>query len=303
MKSFKPMLACNADLEKVGYPVLASPKLDGIRCVVLQGRAMSRNLKPIPNDFVRTWLEANCDGLDGELVVGDPTAKDCFQRTTSAVMSKDGQPAFTYYVFDRVDLPDAKFEMRLRCVPMYVEKDGATLCGVVHKRIRTPEALAEYEAARVEEGWEGVMLRDPDGRYKYGRSTVREGGLLKVKRFADAEAVIVDFEERMHNDNAATLDALGHIERSSAKEGKRPAGDLGALVVEMPTIAFGYDINRLPSAIRFTIGSGFTQAQREDFWTRRNELVGQTVKFRYQEVGTKDAPRFPVFAGFRPEGA
>ena len=69
----KPMLAVKAtSLENIRYPVLASPKLDGIRGLPIpdgkRGVSMvSRNWKPIPNNFVRTWLEMNVPaGLDGE---------------------------------------------------------------------------------------------------------------------------------------------------------------------------------------------------------------------------------------------
>jgi DNA ligase-1 len=303
---FKPMLACNADLTKLRFPVLASPKFDGIRCVVLNGKALSRNLKPIPNDYTRAWLEAHCDGLDGELVVGDPTAKDCFQRTTSAVMSKAGEPEVAFYAFDVVDRPELDFESRLVVLATRAGFLDAYQC-VPHTWIRDAVALERYEARRVAEGWEGVMLRDPAGLYKHGRSTVREGGLLKVKRFADAEAVIVGFVERQHNANEASVDALGHTERSTHKANLKPLGDLGALVVELEVqLPKGFAHVAGPPARafrRFNIGSGFTAAQRADFWARRESLLGATVCFKYQAVGTDEAPRFPVFKGFRPEGA
>lgn len=299
---FKPMLACNADLKRLRFPVLVSPKFDGIRCVVLNGQALTRNLKPIPNDYTRSWLEQYCDGLDGELVIGDPTAKDCFQRTTSAVMSKDGEPEVCFWAFDWIGFNGGDtFTRRLHMVASkwWDAQHLKRVRGVEHQLIHDVEGLARYEAARVAEGWEGVMLRDPKGLYKFGRSTVNEGGLLKLKRFADAEATIVGFEERMHNDNPATVDALGHVERSTHAAGKRPAGDLGALVVEMPGFA-AQSPDHAP-LIRFSIGSGFTAEQRADFWTAREKLLGETVKFKFQKVGTDEAPRFPVFLGFRHE--
>lgn len=53
---FKPLLACNADLSKVRYPVYVSPKLDGIRCIVINGIAMSRSMKPIPNRYIQSQI-------------------------------------------------------------------------------------------------------------------------------------------------------------------------------------------------------------------------------------------------------
>lgn len=69
------------DLETLDYPVLVQPKLDGIRAVVKDGRLLSRTLKSIPNASIRAALERTVfEGLDGELVVGDPTADDCYRR-------------------------------------------------------------------------------------------------------------------------------------------------------------------------------------------------------------------------------
>ena len=49
----KPMLAVDADVENIKYPVLCSDKLDGIRCIILNGVAYSRSLKPIRNKYVQ----------------------------------------------------------------------------------------------------------------------------------------------------------------------------------------------------------------------------------------------------------
>jgi DNA ligase-1 len=49
----------------------------------------------------------------------------------------------------------------------------------------------------------------------------------------------------------------------------------------------------------FSIGSGFTQEMREQLWQVRGRLTGQFVKYRYFPTGSKNAPRFPTFLGFR----
>jgi DNA ligase-1 len=104
-QNFKPLLASEADLSKVKYPCLVSPKLDGIRALVLDGKLVSRNLKPIPNAYVRETIERYADileGFDGEPVVGSPTAENCFNMSSSGIMSREGEPDFKFYVFDRV---------------------------------------------------------------------------------------------------------------------------------------------------------------------------------------------------------
>ena len=109
---FKPMLAAKPDpaeldavLAKLPLPALFSPKLDGIRATVQNGRLYSRSLKLIPNlEMQKLWGRKELNGLDGELVVGSPTAEDCFNRSTSVVMSRN-KPAddTTFNVFDTLD--------------------------------------------------------------------------------------------------------------------------------------------------------------------------------------------------------
>src|SRR5258707_792756 len=101
MSEFKPMLAGDAPKD-ITFPVMASAKLDGIRCIVVNGVALSRSFKPIPNKHVQKILAEGFDGLDGELIVGEPGAPDVYSKTNSAVMSQDGTPDFTFYVFDNI---------------------------------------------------------------------------------------------------------------------------------------------------------------------------------------------------------
>ena len=95
---FKPMLACSKipHLELIAYPVLASPKLDGIRCLAGNGVAFSRSMKRIPNDYVQqVFRELELHGLDGELMLdGD------FNNVQSGIMSVHGRPKFYFNVFD-----------------------------------------------------------------------------------------------------------------------------------------------------------------------------------------------------------
>jgi DNA ligase-1 len=287
----KPMLASPPDEKHpVTFPKMASPKIDGIRCLVSEdGTAVSRSLKPIRNKFVQaivghTWAR----GLDGELVVGDPYAHDCMQVTSRGVMSSDGDPDFTFWVFDDY-LHVGGFAWRLQNASARVISIGGRFRMVPHQLVRNQAELDEFEAQCLKSGYEGVMLRDPNGPYKYGRSSAKEGYLLKLKRFEDAEAVVVGVQEEMHNTNAATRDALGHTERSTHKAGMVGKGTLGALIC------------KTPEGIEFGIGSGFTAAQRKElFGWRGAELVGKIAKYRHFAAGgVKDAPRFPVFIGFR----
>ena len=283
----KPMLAASVTtIEELNgrYPFFASPKLDGIRAIVIGGVLVSRNLKPIPNAFIQAQLPLNhMEGIDGELIVGKPYDKDCFRTTTSGVMSADGEPDFAFYIFDRQTA--APFGQRFRDIK-----------NIKHKRIKVvPQVtitdsfeLHTYEEQMLERGFEGVMLRLPSGKYKEGRSTLKEGWLMKLKRFCDSEAVILGFEELMHNNNEKTLESGGKAKRSSHKAGLVPMGCLGNILVR-----------DIISGVEFGIGSGFTQADREMYWATKEDLKGKLVKYKYFPTGSKDKPRFPVFISFR----
>lgn len=285
----KPMLAVAADFTKIKYPVYASPKLDGIRCLIIDGVAKTRTLKDIPNIHIAALLsKITFSGLDGELIVGDPTSKTCYTDTVSQVMSYDKQPDFTFYVFD-VHSVAGGYPYRRDIL----EKSGLDtfpfiqILGSVH--IDNEEHLLAYEAKCVEMGYEGIIVRaNLDAHYKFGRSTVNEGSLLKVKRFSDFESEIIGFDEEQHNGNSAETNELGRTKRSSAQVGKSGKGTLGA-----------FRVRDITTGVEFAIGTGLSAAERQDYWTRRTSLLGEIVKYKCFEVGKKIAPRHPVFLGFR----
>lgn len=288
----KPNLAAKVtDVHNdIGYPVFVSPKLDGVRCLIINGIAVSRNLKPIPNRVVSEVLR-DMPAMDGELIVGPPHGPDVFNRTSSGVMSRDGVPKFTYWVFDALTNAPMQFNERYDLMKRYVNSVGSRVVQpVIQKFVKTPEALLAYEADMLLAGYEGIMIRSPNGLYKQGRSTVREGGLLKLKRFEDGEAEVIGFVEKERNDNEQTRDELGRAKRSSHKSGKRAAGTLGALIVK----------DRV-SGVQFQIGSGFSESERADVWGDRGSFLGRLVKYKFQAVGVKEAPRFPTFIGWRSE--
>jgi len=287
----KPMLAVNADLSNIKYPVLATPKFDGIRCLKINGQCVTRTFKPIPNPHVRAMIEKYLpDNVDGEIICGN------FQETTSAVMRRTGEPEFIYNVFDYVKNSLVKpYEDRMKDLTdlaWAVQK----IEGSGHIRFVLPEIVGDRDALnKIEEwyinrGYEGVMIRAFGSPYKCGRSTINDGYLLKIKRFEDAEAQIIGFEELMHNDNELKKDALGYADRSTSKEGLVPKGILGSLLVK-----------DLETGIEFKIGSGFTEEMRKHLWDLRQSYLNKLVKYKHQPSGKKDAPRFPVFIGIRDE--
>lgn len=281
--SFTPMLASAPGPGVILFPVLATPKIDGIRALMVQGNLVSRTLKPIPNIAVRTALESVLpDGCDGEIMYGDT-----FQSCTSAVMSRQGPASgFTYYAFDNVgsnasDINTPYQERitalsQLMATPRQVQllktaQKLVTVIVLVPVLLKNMAGLDSFEAKALASGFEGVIVRRPDGRYKLGRSTPKEALMLKIKRFEDAEAVVTGVDELVHHDQPK----------------EKPSRLLGAIVAVMP------------DGVMFKIGTGFTAQQRKDFWTARKSLVGRLVKYKFFRIGTAEAPRFPTFLGFR----
>lgn len=282
----KPMLASPAG-PVIPFPMLLSPKLDGIRCLVIDGVAVGRSLKPIPNKHVQLLFgHHEFNGLDGELIVDSPIAKEVFQVTSSGVMSIEGQPKVKFYVFDDFS-HEAVFAKRLD-IAFKRTRRHTHFVQVQHDKVNREAAILAWEESYLAAGYEGVMLRHPDGPYKHGRSTAKEAWLLKVKRFVDAEAKVIGYSEAQHNANEAKRNELGQLERSSHKAGKVGKQTLGALMVK-----------DLKTGVEFDIGTGFTEDQRKLLWVQGDNLMGKVVKYKSQPTGVKDKPRFPVFLGFR----
>lgn len=290
--TFEPMLAGTIkDISKLQYPILASVKLDGIRATVQGGKLLSRNLKLIPNIHVQARFINLPEGLDGELIYTDPTDKQAFRRTTSIVMSND-RPAegIEFYVFDQFSA--SPFIHRLNdLTAMSIARKFPHVNFIDQKRIDSEEELLKFETEALGLGYEGLMVRSYHGPYKQGRSSVKEGYLLKLKRFVDAEAKVLSVYEEMENQNEAKTNALGHTERSSHKAGLVGKNRLGGFDV--------IGINGEFKGIEFSIGSGLTGDEKDAFWSGRKHLPGKIVKYKYFPIGTKDKPRLPIFLGFR----
>jgi len=279
---FRPMLAGEADLDRLQFPVFASIKLDGVRAIVLQGVVYSRNNKPIPNRYVQAKFK-HLEYYDGELILGDPADKLCYNKTVSAVMSQSAPEGanVVFHVFDHLASMFAPYNLR------YARLDESLGVEVLWQHhVSSLEHLLAIETTVLGGGHEGLIVRSIDGPYKQGRSTTREGYLLKLKRFKDAEFEVVGFEERMHNSNEATVNELGRTSRSSHQANMLPRGDLGALICKY-------------GGTTFNVGTGFDDATRKKIWDRREGYIGRMAKVKYFAVGMKDLPRHPVFLGFR----
>lgn len=312
-EGFKPMLSAkDFDLSHLKYPLMCSDKYDGIRNCQLPGLGgVSRKVEPIPNLKLRAYFNRpELDGLDGELIYGGPTDHKVRQNTQGAWARIEGphpddDPArpIDFYVFDDFSDPSLpKAERYLRAKARVEALGDPHIKLIVNRLVHSAEEAVEALADAERRGFEGIMLAGLNEPYKFGRSTAsynralkKDGvmlidsmGLGKVKSFSDEEGVIVGYEEEMHNANEATTDALGHTKRSTHKENKVGKGTLGAFWVNNP---------KYPKD--FKVGSGFTAAQRKEFWEIRDKLMGRPITYKFQPSGMDQVPQFTVFVDFR----
>lgn len=301
----KPMLAGKYDPIKVEkkLPLLGQLKYDGIRVFIRDGHAYTRSLKLVRSVEIQLWVRNNSDlleGMDGEIICGDPTAEGCFQRTSSFVMSYDKLDIFTFYVFDKWNEPSI-FTDRFAIVEevadqWVINSDTEPKMEAADTRMLwNMDDVNKFHEEMITQGQEGIILRDPYAYYKFGRGSPVKCECIKMKEggWIDTECKILDFHEQLHNANEATIDNLGYTERSGHKENLIGKNTLGAISVS----------GSFPDGTPFTcrVGTGLDDEIRQKVWDRRQDYIDKFVKMKYFTVGIKDKPRFPTFLGFRDE--
>ena len=286
MKIQKPLLAGKFDPDKAKFPYAATPKIDGIRFLMVEGQAVTRSFKPIRNEHIQQLLSSNLpDGIDGELTAG-PTFQDC-----GSIMRIKGEPEVKVWIFDYLN-PDIELKPYMERMEQLRNFESFNLPSyeiLYPVMVSNQQQIDGLMIKNLKDGYEGLMLRDPNGTYKFGRSSVKENILLKVKDFMDDEAEIISFREKMINTNEATKDNFGRSKRSSSHEGLIPAGTLGGFIL------------RRSDGVEFSCGSGLNDSIREKIWNNQAKYLGKLVKYKYMTTGVKDLPRHPVFIGFRDE--
>lgn len=292
IKVVKVMLAVSEipAAESLNFPLFASAKLDGYRCAIVDGRAMSRKMIPIPNLFVQKWAAENAaalEGLDGELIVGEPFGNDVFARS-GAVGKISDEPDFTFYVFECWNQPQMTASDRYE----YLKSKVVQLprCKLVTQQlIESVDQLVKLNEGTLAQGYEGLILKKLDGKYKNGRSTLNEGLLMKWKEFIDSEAEILEVLQGKTNKNPEMKDALGHTKRSTAKAGKVLTETIGS-----------FRVRDIYTGVEFQCGlGGQTLDEIAQLWAVRDKLVGKIIVYKSQKVGVKDKPRFPGMKAFR----
>ena len=228
--------------------------------------------KPAPYDCV----------LDGEVMSAN------FQDLMKQVHRKDGKQSddAVLHLFDFIPLDDflkggwdKPQTYRSNLVKYWVLENESVLKHVQALEweevdLSTPEGnkrFVELNKTAVDGGYEGVMIKDTDAPYECKRTHA----WLKAKPFIEITLKVVDVEE-----------GTGRNE-----------GRLGAVIVEGEDDGYNYRLN---------CGSGFTDAQRDEYWAQRDSLLGQLIEIR-ADARTKSQdsdtyslrfPRFKTFRGF-----
>ena len=305
----KPQLAEDAILEQVRFPCIVQPKIDGVRALNLNGTLTGRSLKQFEGFGITEFFSRpEFTGLDGEMTLGNKP--NCDERLCSLTTGAMGRfkgvaemPDLHWWVFDHLTYPNHRYitryqrledtvkslsHPRVHLVPMYVADNASHL----------EHNIAEF----FEQGYEGAIIRNPEAIYKPGRATQKGQELWRVKSWADAEILVTGITEGQANGNEAKTNALGRTERSSAKSGMTPNGQVGSIQGVLLAHVKDPYTGRLMfrKGTEVTVGSGeMTVAEATHYFKHPKEIIGHIVKFKHMTHGVKDKPRFPIYLSHR----
>lgn len=315
----KPMLASDYDESKLKFPLIAQPKIDGVRALHLEDGLTGRSLKRHKNKHATSYFSHQIfHGFDGEMSVVylGPTHPLLCSKTSSALSTIEGEPDLVWNVFDylteaTIHLPyeDRLVALAKRVQELMAQAEGNHVLEEMVSRLElvpyvychTLEELLELDSRWLDQGFEGTIVRDPKGLYKQGRSTVKEGGLLRIKRFVDAEILVTRIVEGRSNQNEAKKNELGHTERSTHQENMVPSGMVGTIIGTLLADVFDLQGNLvLRKGEEVEVGPGkLTHDERKQYFEDQSLILHKIGKIKLFPKGIKDKPRFPTWVCFR----
>jgi DNA ligase-1 len=277
---------------KITGKKLVEPKLDGVRCLTVvdfESRTVTqytRNGKELVNfPHIVKVFQDNMDNISRSYVFDGEVVSKSFSDLMTQVHRKSDVQAqdARLIVFDVVPLVEFKrgeSVMGQRRRSAFLRENFSKIFGdsgcieIIPQREFDLDVFVDeiefrdYNRQMVAEGYEGILIKNPDGKWQGKRST----DWLKQKPFIEVSLEITDVEE-----------GTG-----------RNVGRLGAVVCR------GVDDGR---QIIVNVGSGFTDSDRSEFWTARDSLPGQIVEVRADAVSQNQdgtySLRFPRFMRFR----
>jgi DNA ligase-1 len=233
-----------------------SEKYDGIRGYWDGHQLLRRSGKAL---HPPTWFVQAwpTQPFEGELWAGHGQ----FEEAASVIQQKQAPDsawrAMRFMVFDAHTSTQTFTDRIARYQSIVKQIDKPWVQAVAQSQVPSHTALKAMLNNTVQAGGEGLVLHRGSSLYQSGRNS----NVLKVKTQEDAEAQVVGHEPG---------------------QGKH-AQHLGALTVETP------------QGLRFKLGTGFTDAQREN-----PPAMGQWVTYSYRGLTDKGVPRFASFVRIRP---
>ncbi len=304
----KPLLAENYVESKLVFPLGAQAKIDGVRGLTTEGHLTGRSLKKHKNKYTTAFYSTKeYEFLDGELAAQDERHPDLCRVTSSALSTIKGEPFTMWHVFDClrkevVHGPYLERHQYLSNLIAYEQSQGRCLhAKVVPMEIcQTLEELLSLDAKWLELGYEGTIIRGLHAAHKQGRSTVLQGQLLRIKRFVEAEALVLEIEEGNANENEAQTNELGRTFRTSHQDNKVPNGLVGNLQCRLLQDIEWEGVVLIPADTIITVSPGnMDHKMRKHYFENQSEIVQHVIKFKFFPKGIKDKPRFPTYVCHR----
>ena len=293
-------LAENFDPAQAVFPLIGMPKIDGVRGGNTAGILLGRRGRPHNNKYItEVFSKPDFIGLDGELTTSAWNSPDVVTITSGDLNTINSIPEnVCWNVFDDMspDARDLPYNLRLMMLTKRVESIHERMPQyknlirlVPYQIINSLEEHIAYEEMCLQRGFEGAMYRNPTGSYKEGRSTVADAVMLRVKRFVENEAIVIDVVEGQKNNNPATLNGIGLTKRSQAKENLSPSGRIDSLICK-----------KVGSDEIIRVGCGkMKHADRIKYFNNPGLILGKIIKYKEFPKGAKDKPRQPTFQSFR----
>ena len=265
-----PSVMLAHDFNKKGnhikFPCFVQRKFDGTRCVSIPNLGLfSRNKKKYTHlDHITqeiNMLPANII-LDGELYSESISFQEIVGIVKRQTLSKNDiqkQLHVKLFVYDIIN--DQPYHKRYQSLIALFQKHKFNNLVLVHSDVcDSKEDMMEKHALYVEQGYEGIMLRNKNGLYKGTRSN----DLQKYKQFMDDEYKVVGFEEG----NGLEKGAVIWVCENKYK-------------------------------VPFRVRPRGTRESRQELFTNGLNYIGKMLTVRFQELTNDGIPRFPVGIAFR----